>query len=314
MKLIPKKGNTSPVSLYEHRPGLIWEIQDYIMIAIGTLLYAGGVSLFMLPYQLTTGGVSGVASIIFYATQMFSDSPIPVAWSYGAINCLFLIVGVKILGWRFCLKTIWGVVTCTMWYSVWAFFLQDPVTGAFPQICGTQSFMACVIGAIINGLGLSFCFLHNGSTGGTDIIAACINKYKDISLGQVILLCDVIIISSCYFVFHDVERVIFGYVMMIVCAQSLDFFIRKQYQAVEIKVYSKNYEHIADAINNAGFGVTVMDGTGWYTKADSKVIVSVCSKRYQSIIMRVIKTADPEAFVSVANIASVFGNGFSTMK
>lgn len=289
------------------RKGVWPEVQDYIMIALGTAFYCLGVTLFMLPYKLTTGGVAGIASIIFYATGL------EVQVSYLAINLMFLVVAVKILGWRFCMKTIAGVAFATLWMWLFQRLLEDQ-SGMLPQICGTQSFMACVLGAMIEGLGLSICFLHNGSMGGTDIVAACINKFKDVSLGQIILACDICIISSCYFVFHDIERVVFGYVMMAVCSISLDYCIRRQHQAVKFEIFSRNYAGVADAITKAGFGVTVMDGEGWWTKSERKVVVCIASKRYAPIIARCIKHVDPYAFLSVINVESVFGEGFSTMK
>lgn len=306
-RIVEGATSASPIPLNEHRPGMFWEIIDYLMIALGTLLYTGGVSLFMLPYGLTTGGVSGVASIIYYA------SGVPVSLSYGIINACFLVLAIKVLGWRFCLKTIAGVSLSTLWYSLWQLFLTNG-GGEWPHICGDQVFMACILGPVIGGIGLSICFEHNGSTGGTDIIAAIVNKYKDVSLGQIILLCDVLIISSCYFVFHDMQRVVFGYVMMIVCSFTLDYCTRLKHQAVEIKVYSRNFSMVADAINKAGFGLTVIDGMGWYTRSERKVIICVCSKRYQNIVMRAIKRVDPYAFISVTNAESVYGEGFSSLK
>lgn len=298
--------NTS-TSVDFSRKGVWPEIQDYLMIAIGTGLYCAGVAMFMLPYKLTTGGVAGIASIIFYATG------IEVQISYFAINCLFLLFAIKILGWRFCIKTIAGVCFATFWMWFWQRVIENP-DGSLPQICGDQIFMACIIGPMMAGFGLSICFYHNGSMGGTDIVAACINKFKDISLGQVILACDIAIISSCYFIFHDIERVVFGYVMMAVCAITLDYCTRRQHQAVKFEIYSRNYAGIADAITHAGFGVTVMDGLGWWTKSERKVVVCVASKRYESIIARCIKQVDPYAFIDIINVEGVYGEGFSTMK
>lgn len=289
------------------RKGVWPEIQDYLMIALGTALYCAGVTMFMLPYQLTTGGVAGIASIIFYSTGL------EVQISYFSINCLFLIAAIKILGWRFCIKTIAGVCCATFWMWFWQRIIEDP-SGALPQICGDQSFMACVLGAMMAGFGLSICFYHNGSMGGTDIVAACINKFKDVSLGQVILACDIAIISSCYFIFHDIERVIFGYVMMVVCSFTLDYCTRRQHQAVKFEIYSRNYGGIAEAITKAGFGVTVMDGLGWWTKSERKVVMCVASKRYETIIAQCIKQVDPYAFIDIINVQGVYGEGFSTMK
>ncbi len=283
------------------------EVVDYLMIALGTAFYCIGVTLFMLPYKLTTGGVAGIASIIFYATGL------EVQVSYLTINVLFLIAGVRILGWRFCMKTIFGVATATFWMWLFQRILEDG-NGVLPQICGTQSFMACVLGAMIEGYGLSLCFGHRGSMGGTDIVAACINKFKDLSLGQVILACDICIISSCYFIFHDIERVVFGYVTMAVCSISLDYCTRRQHQAVKFEIFSRNYAGVADAITKAGFGVTVMDATGWWTQSERKVVVCIASKRYSRIIASCIKRVDPYAFLSVINVEGVYGEGFSTMK
>lgn len=293
--------------LIKKKSAAFYEIRDYVMICIGTLLYTGGVSVFMLPYGLTTGGVSGVASIIYYATGL------PVYVSYGFINFCFLILAIKILGWKFCFKTIAGVVSSTLWYSIWQMILCEGIN-TWPMVCGDQIFMACILGPIICGIGLSICFENHGSTGGTDIIAAILNKYKDVSLGQIILLCDVLIISSCYFVFHDVERVIYGYVMMIVCAVTLDTSTRRIHQAVRFEIFSRNYSRIADEINEEGFGTTVLDGFGWYTKTERKVLVCICSKRYQDIIMRAIKRVDPYAFFSVSNVTNVYGEGFGVAK
>lgn len=286
---------------------LLKEVKDYFMIALGTSLYALGYAMFLLPYKLASGGVSGISAIIYYMTGFEAQ------YSYAIINIALLIVGLKILGWRFCLKTIYGVAMCTFW--MWAFQrLIEDANGVLPQLLGDERFMAVILGALLEGMALSICFANNGSTGGTDIIAACVNKYKDVSLGQMILACDVIIVSSCYFIFDDVQMVIFGYVMMAIAAISLDYLTRMMHQAVEFKIFSRNYAKIADAIRDAGFGVTVMDGTGWYTKTERKVVVCIASKRYDKIIAQCIKRVDPYAFVSVTHIEGVYGEGFSTMK
>lgn len=293
--------------LIKSKSTAFYEIRDYIMICLGTLIYTGGVSIFMLPYGLTIGGVSGISSIIYYATN------IPVSISYGVINACFLIVAIKVLGWKFCFKTIAGVVSSTLWFSAWQLMLQNSA-GEWPHVCGDQIFMACILGPIFCGIGLSINFENHGSMGGTDIIAAIVNKYKDVSLGQIILLCDVLIISSCYFVFEDIQRVIYGYVIMIVCSVTLDTCMRRMHQAVRFEIYSRNYAKIADEINEEGFGITVLDGFGWYTKSERKMLVCICSRRYQDIIMQAIKRIDPYAFFCVSNVNNVYGTGFSAIK
>ena len=291
-----------------NKKAILHEARDYAMVAAATLLYATAVVCFMLPYQITTGGVAGMSAIIYYATGL------EVQYSYAAINLAFLILAARIVGLKFCIKTIWGFGMITVWLSVVQQIVQDPVTGELPKLLGNEIFMAVVISAIMEGLGLAISFYFNGSTGGTDIVAACINKFKDISLGQVLMVCDILIVSSSYLIFHDVQKVIFGYVLLILAALALDFFTRRFHQAVEFKIFSRNYSAIADALNKSGFGVTVLDGYGWYTRTTRKVLICLCSKRYSQLVMRSIKRVDPTCFVSVTDVENVYGEGFSAMK
>ena len=255
----------------------LWlETRDFILITLGLAIYALAYTAFILPYQITTGGVAGVASIVFYATG------IEVQNTYLLINLAFLIAAVKILGWKFCLKTIYGVLMLTFFLWLFQRIIIQP-DGSLPKVLGEEAFMACVIGAVLEGVALSFCFLNNGSTGGTDIIAAIVNKYRNMSLGMVLMICDVIIISSCYFVFenldtvHRVQKVVFGFSALIISSVTLDIVIDRQRQSVQFLIFSRNYTKIADALNETGRGVTVLHGEGWYTKTERQVLVCVVS-------------------------------------
>lgn len=293
---------------------ILHEIKDYALIAVGVILYALGVTVFMLPYGLTTGGVAGISSIVYYVTGL------EVQVTYIAINVCFLLVAIKVLGIRFCLKTIYAVflMTFVLWLLQRIVEVPDPDNAGqmmLPKLIGEEAhFMACVLGAIICGIGLTFCFENNGSTGGTDIIAAIVNKYKQMSLGTVIMACDVVIISSCYFIFHDWFRVIYGFVMLFICSLTLDYCIRRQHQSVQFMIFSRNYQKLANAINDSGHGVTILDGEGWYTKSERKVIVSIVRKRDANTIFRMIKLVDPFAFVSMSEAQGVYGESFDKMK
>lgn len=283
------------------------ESRDYFLITIGLVCYAVGVTLFMLPYEITTGGVAGVALIIYYATGL------EVQVSYLAINVTLLVFAVKILGWKFCFRTIYGVAMLTV--LLWGLQrLAEDNAGQLPLLVGDQRFMACVIGALFEGTGLAFCFLNNGSTGGTDIIAAIVNKYRNVSLGNVLMLCDVCIISSCYPIFHDWNRVVFGFATLLISNFTLDYIMNHQRQSVQFLIFSRNYRKIADAINATGRGVTVLDGTGWYTHTERKVIVCLVRRRSSIDILRLIKGIDPYSFVSMCNVQGVYGEGFDTIK
>ncbi len=292
---------------------LFHELKDYALISVGVILYAMGVTVFMLPYNLTTGGVAGVASIIYYATG------IEVQVTYVVINIILLIIAIKELGIRFCIKTIYAVffMTFVLWLFQRIIEVPDPSNPAsmmLPQYIGDESFMACVLGAILCGSGVALCFENNGSTGGTDIIAAIVHKYRPMSLGSVIMACDVVIISSCYFIFHDWFRVIYGFVMLFICSTTIDYWMRRRHQSVQFMIFSRNADAIADAIVQTHHGVTVLNGEGWFTHTDRKVIISVIRRREQAMIQRMVKQIDPYAFVSMTDASGVWGEGFDQFK
>lgn len=292
---------------------ILHELKDYAFITLGVALYAMSVTVFMLPYGLTTGGVAGIGSIIYYATG------IEIQVTYVGINICLLIAAIKVLGIKFCMKTIYavGLMTFCLWFFQRIIEIPDatnPELSVLPHLIGEESFMACVLGAICCGIGLAFCFENNGSTGGTDIIAAIVNKYKPISLGSVIMACDVVIISSCYFVFHDWARVIYGFVMLFICSMTLDYCIRRQNQSVQLMIFSRNADAIADAIIKLNRGATMLNGEGWYTHTDRKVVMSIIRLREQSMVLRMVKNIDPYCFVSMSDARSVWGEGFDEMK
>lgn len=285
------------------------ELKDYLLIALGLAIYAISWTTFMLPYGITTGGVTGLSAIIFYATG------VEIQISYFTINTVFLIVALKILGWKFCSKTIYAVLILTIFLKVGQIFMTDE-NGAFKLLLGEgQNFMACVIGAVLCGIGVGICFTANGSTGGTDIIAAVINKYRDVSFGRVILFIDILIIGSSYFIFHDITRMMFGYVTMIIMSTSLDYYVNSARQSVQFMIFSYKYEELANYINQEVHrGVTVLNGMGWYSKQESHVLVVLARKSDAQMLLHAIKQIDPKAFVSMSRVVGVFGEGFDKIK
>ena len=176
-------------------------------------------------------------------------------------------------------------------------------------------FMSCVIGASIEGVGIGLVFLSNGSTGGTDIIAAIINKYRDVTLGQMMMLCDVIIITSSLLLpTGSVERLLYGYCTLIITNLLLDYVVDRGRQSVQFFIFSLKYDEIAGAINKLHRGVTVLNGQGWYTKHERKVLVVLAKKRESTTIFRIIQNIDPGAFVSQSKVIGVFGYGFDKIK
>lgn len=281
---------------------LFRELRDYLMIALGMVLYGVGWTIFLLPNDITAGGVPGIASIIYFATGL------PVQYPYFIINAGLLLLALKILGWRFSVKTIFAVFFLTTFLEVFQKLVGDM------HLLKDQPFMACVLGASLCGGGIGVAFSANGSTGGTDIIAAIINKYRDVTLGRVIMFCDMIIIGSSYFVLHDWEKVVYGYVTLFISSFVLDQIVNSARQSVQFFIISKKYEEIAREINRIHRGVTVIDATGFYT-GQSQKIMFVLAKRSQSLqIFRIINDVDPHAFVSQSAVIGVYGEGFDHFK
>ena len=292
------------------------EVKDYIYITLGLISYSLGWAAFLLPYQITTGGTTGISAIIYYSTGF------PIQRSYFIINAVLMTFAIRILGPRFSIKTTYAIFMLTI--LLWLFQLlvnnyvevPDMTADGKPLLLGPgQDFMACIIGAAMCGVGLGIVFNYNGSTGGTDIFAAIVNKYIDVTLGRMIMICDVFIISSCYFIFHDWRRVIFGFVTLFIIGVVLDWIINSARQSVQFFIFSKKYDEIADRIiKDADRGVTVLDGTGWYSKANVKVLVVLAKKRQSLDIFRLVKRIDPNAFISQSSVIGVYGEGFDKLK
>lgn len=291
--------STLPIS---NRQQLLRETKDYLLIALGMIMYAVGWTVFLLPNNLPSGAVPGIASVVYWATGF------PVQYTYLLINFSLLLLALKILGLKFCLKTIFAVGVLTFAAPVFQHFVKG-------SLIDDQPFMACVLGASFCGGGIGIAFSANGSTGGTDIIAAIINKYRDITLGRVILICDVIIISSSYFVLHDWEKVVYGYVVLFISSFVLDQVVNSARQSVQFFIISQKYEEIGQRINkDLHRGVTFIDGVGCYTHNNVKMMFVLAKKRESNTIFRLIKDIDPNAFVSQSAVIGVFGEGFDKIK
>ena len=277
-------------------------MKDYLMIALGMILYGIGWTVFLLPNDITTGGVPGIASIVFWATGF------PVQYTYFLINAVLLMLALKILGFKFSIKTIFAVFTLTFFLSL----IQELTAGM--HLLQDQPFMACVLGDSVCGSGIGIAFSSNGSTGGTDIIAAIINKYRDITLGRVMMICDMIIITSSYFVLKDWEKVVYGFVTLYVCSFVLDQIVNSARQSVQFFIISKKYQEIGKEINALHRGGTVIDATGVYTGQEQKMMFVLAKKRQSTTIFRIINDIDPTAFVSQSAVIGVYGEGFDHFK
>lgn len=289
-----------------------FDFKGYLQMVIGIIIYTVGYTCFMLPYKITTGGVGGISALIYYATGVQANIP------YIGLNAVLIAIALYILGWKYCLRTMISIGLITICIG----FFQDQMTIVGPDgsetmrmIVGDEKSIACVIGALLEGLGLAFVFINGGSTGGTDIIASSVNKYKDISLGRVMIMIDLIIISCSWFIVHDLETLVISYLALVISMNFLDFVVNSSRQSVQFTIISEHYDKIAQGVNDEiDRGVTILNGQGWYSKEPRQVLLIMARKQESVHIFQIIRRIDPKAFVTMSNVEGVFGEGFDTIK
>lgn len=275
--------------------------RDYFFITFGIALFAFGFCAFILPEKVVIGGLAGIGTIVYFLTG------IPVAITQYAINLVLLAFAYKIVGKKFVIGTIYGATMSSLFIGVFQPLFAEGFTH--------EPFMNIVIGSVLSGIGVGIAFTHNGSTGGTDIIGAIVSKYTTLSVGRTMLYTDVIIVSSSFFLFHHLDLVVYGYVVLFLMPTILDMVINANRQAVQFTIFSDKWEAIATAINNeAKRGCTVLNGMGWYSKKEMKVLLVLCRKFESVTVSRIIKSIDPDAFITQANVNGVYGLGFDELK
>lgn len=276
-------------------------IKDYAIITFGLIMYSLSWTFFLVPAEITGGGVSGLAAVIFYTYK------IPIGLTFFGINLVLVGIAMKVLGASFGVKTIYSMMVISIALSVLPTLPAEYVIH--------DNFLSSVLGGMMGGVGIGIVFSRGGSTGGTDIIAMIINKYRNISPGRIIMYCDVIIIGSSYFLLHSIDKMVYGFVSMAVVSYTLDAFLSGSNASAQIFIFSPKYAEIATFINDEfGRGVTALNGTGWYTQADVMVLITIVRKKETSILFRKVKEIDPDAFISMASVMGVYGQGFDKLK
>lgn len=297
------------------------QVYEYLVITLGVVMYVFAWNIFILPNNLVGSGVSGLSSIVYYATK----GAINIGYTYFAVNAVLLAVAFKILGNQFGGKTIFATVLASVLFRVAPMIIPDGFVQAIAVANGKM--ISTIIGAALVGASIGLTMSVQGSTGGTDIIALIVAKYKNISPGRVVLLADIVIVSSSLFIpiynkdgslmdlTEKVATVVYGYIMIAIISFTLDLYLSGTKQCVQVFIFSKKFEALADAINNdLKRGVTVLSGKGWYSKQESNVLLVVARKADLNLLLKYIKYVDPEAFVSVASVMGVYGQGFDVIK
>lgn len=282
---------------------IINEIKSYVLLSIGLAIGTLGWTGFLIPAKIVGGGLTGVATIIYFITGL------DVGLTALVMNVILILIAMRVLGASFGIKTIY----CVLLFSG----LLSIMRPLFPEPIVSETMMNTIIGGILAGIGAGIVFINGGSTGGIDIIAMIINKYKNISLGRLLLSMDVIIISSSFFLVQtsSIEIVVYGFMTMAIAAFSVDLVISGNKQTVQFFIISKKHEEIQKSVLfDAKRGLTVLHGTGGYSGEDQKVLMVIAKKSETQMIFRVIKQIDPNSFITVGTVMGVYGQGFDKIK
>jgi len=284
--------------------GVIW---DYFLMTIGSVIFCMAWTSIIIPTGLASGGLTGLCTIIQYAT----GGAIPIGWTYPIINIGLLILGFLTLGRAFGIKTIYVILLTSLLFEVLPKF---PVLECHDFV--NDKLIGALVGAAMESVGLGLVLLRGGSSGGTDIIAMMINKYWPVSPGRVYLFTDIFIIASMLFVpGKGIIDVVYAYVIMLGFSFGIDFVLLGNKSSVQILVFSNKYQEIADhMIHDVHRGVTALQSVGWYSQQDSKVLLIVSRKQQMNEVIREVKSIDSKAFISVSTAMSVFGEGFEEVK
>ena len=284
-------------------------LKELLLIIVSTLPYAITVNQLLVPHAVVGGGVTGLCEIIYFATNTY----VPIWLSSALINIVLLLLAGLTVGWRYALRTVWGVLWLTVWLKV------IPIASV-PLL--TDAFMAVVIGGLFTGCFLGICFLNNGSTGGTDIIAMIVNKYHHLPMGRVLLFADMTVICSAFFLptiqaaglQGAIEKILFGLTYTFMASTAVDWVMNRMRQSVQFMIFTQKPEEIAHAIiPQAHCGCTFLEAEGGYNKQPMKVVTTIARSYESATIFRLVRAIDPNAFVSQSQVRGVFGRGFDPM-
>ena len=296
------------------KSSMLTVVKEYILMTLGMFCYAFGWIGCILPAQCVGGGASGLSLLIYYAT----GGTITIGVMVFIINAILLIIAGFIVGWKFGIKTIFCVCMLSFAMSTMQALFTQPDGTIIDIFNLNDRLLSAILGGIFSGVGVAMSFAQGGSTGGVDIVAMIINKYRTVSYGKIVRAIDSVIIGSALLLPAEanigIDGVIYGFVMTVVLSYVVDMLMTGNQQSNQIMIVCQDYKAMADAMNNtAQRGATVLDAKGWYTKNQHNIVMVVCRKRDTPTILKIAKAVDPNAFITVGSVMGVYGKGFEAL-
>ena len=304
---------------YRKNNSVLSTVKEWVLITVGIAVYTLGWTLFLTPNNLFGGGVTGISAILQFATG------IKMGYTYFVINVALLIASLFIIGPSFGIKTVYAVLLTSLGLNLFQSIIPPGIIQDFAL--SNRKLLCAIIGGAMSGLGIGLSISQGGSTGGTDIVALIIGKYRNVSPGKIIMIIDIFIISSSLLIpsydpqgnplsfVSRVSAAMFGFIIVTVAGNIADIYLAGSRQSVQVFIISRKFDEIADMVHSEfNRGVTVLHGEGWYTKKEASILMVLTRKTDVNLLLRYIKQIDPNAFLSISSVWGVFGQGFDTIK
>ena len=290
---------------------ILSEAKRYIVITFALFIMCLGWTAFLLPNHLMGGGVNGIAALIYWGT----NGAISTGLSVFVINVILLLIALKIIGVGFGIKTAYSIVMASVFMSLLQHFITDPIMAGEMQPFVSDHFLAAILGGGLAGASIGLAFTQGGSTGGTDIVAMVVCKYVNVSQGRVLLICNIIILACSFIVGNTIEDFIYSCIVLGVNSYCVDLVLTGNKQTVQAFIFTSEPDKVAERISMEMMrGVTMINGTGWYTKHEGPILMVVAHKRESQQILRIVKDEDPKAFMTMNTVMGAYGKGFEPMK
>ena len=293
---------------------------SYSLITIGSFILAAGFVYFIDPHKIVPGGVYGIGIVVknitadimgdgiklpFFKEPIFRDG-LGIGFVGLVLNIPLTIIGIKILGPRFGIKTVVGFVLSAIFID----YLDNGFDGALVD----DVLLSCVFGGVLIGFGLGLIFKSRATSGGSDIIAMILAKYTRMSLGILMIIVDSVIVLLALLVFKDWKIPLYSWIVIYITGKVIDATLQGISYDKALFIISDKYEEIRNKIiNDLNRGGTLINGTGMFNGLDKKIIFTNVNRREQAILRDYIKNIDPNAFMTVINANEVLGNGFKSI-
>jgi uncharacterized membrane-anchored protein YitT (DUF2179 family) len=285
---------------------------SYSLIVIGSIILAAGFVFFISPYKIVPGGVYGIAIVIHYMTEgVFSWAPsgLPIGLMGLIMNIPLTIIGIRILGPRFGVKTVVGFVLTSVFMDLITFFF-----GEAPLVAG-DALLSSIFGGVLVGLGLGLIFKSKATSGGSDIVAMILAKYTKMPLGQLMIYVDSVIVLIGLVVFADWKIPLYSWIVIYVTGKTIDIVLQGMSVDKTLFIISDKFVEIRDRIiNDLHRGGTYIPGKGMYNGSDKTIIFTVVNRREMALLEEYIHEIDPKAFLTVLEANEILGEGFKSLK